>query len=88
MARIFSRSNLGRGDAVIQNKLLDCCTGMMDSMGGGNNVTSNANLASKHRLRWTHELHEQFVDAVAQLGGPDSKCFWIKPHLQLLLGLK
>ncbi|KAG6387541.1 hypothetical protein SASPL_152733 [Salvia splendens] len=44
---------------------------MMDSMGGGNNMTSNANLASKHRLRWTHELHEQFVDAVAQLGGPD-----------------
>ncbi|KAL1566892.1 Myb transcription factor phl7 [Salvia divinorum] len=43
----------------------------MDSVGGGNNVTSNANLASKHRLRWTHELHEQFVDAVAQLGGPD-----------------
>ncbi|XP_042060424.1 myb family transcription factor PHL7-like [Salvia splendens] len=43
----------------------------MDSMGGGNNVTTNATLASKHRLRWTHELHEQFVDAVAQLGGPD-----------------
>ncbi|KAG6420888.1 hypothetical protein SASPL_117432 [Salvia splendens] len=43
----------------------------MDSMGGGNNVTTNANLASKHRLRWTHELHKQFVDAVAQLGGPD-----------------
>lgn len=25
----------------------------------------------KQRLRWTAELHERFVDAIAQLGGPD-----------------
>jgi SHAQKYF class myb-like DNA-binding protein len=31
----------------------------------------NSSHASKQRLRWTHELHERFVDAVAQLGGPD-----------------
>ena len=40
-------------------------------MNGGNN--NAANLASKQRLRWTNELHERFVDAVAQLGGPDRK---------------
>lgn len=26
----------------------------------------------KPRLRWTSELHDRFVDAVSQLGGPDS----------------
>ncbi|XP_051135985.1 myb family transcription factor PHL7 isoform X2 [Andrographis paniculata] len=43
----------------------------MDPTSGGNNANNNPNLASKQRLRWTHELHERFVDAVAQLGGPD-----------------
>ncbi|RDX89021.1 Myb family transcription factor PHL7, partial [Mucuna pruriens] len=43
----------------------------MDPLSGGNTLTNNPNLASKQRLRWTHELHERFVDAVAQLGGPD-----------------
>uniref|UniRef100_A0A0D3D9Z0 HTH myb-type domain-containing protein n=1 Tax=Brassica oleracea var. oleracea TaxID=109376 RepID=A0A0D3D9Z0_BRAOL len=39
----------------------------MEADDGGNNSSH----ASKQRLRWTHELHERFVDAVAQLGGPD-----------------
>ncbi|MCL7042902.1 hypothetical protein MKW94_022061 [Papaver nudicaule] len=39
----------------------------MDSSGGGNSSSS----AARQRLRWTNELHERFVDAVAQLGGPD-----------------
>ncbi|KAL6542974.1 Myb transcription factor phl7 [Orobanche hederae] len=44
----------------------------MDPSSGCNNANNNPDLASKQRLRWTHELHERFVDAVAQLGGPDS----------------
>ncbi|CBI25862.3 unnamed protein product, partial [Vitis vinifera] len=43
----------------------------MDPINGGNSLNNNPSLASKQRLRWTHELHERFVDAVAQLGGPD-----------------
>ncbi|XP_026661866.2 myb family transcription factor PHL7-like isoform X2 [Phoenix dactylifera] len=39
--------------------------------GSGGTDPNNPNLASRQRLRWTHELHERFVDAVTQLGGPD-----------------
>jgi len=28
--------------------------------------------SGKQRLRWTSDLHDRFVDAIAQLGGPDS----------------
>ncbi|KAK1293123.1 Protein PHR1-LIKE 1 [Acorus calamus] len=37
----------------------------------GGSSPNNPGLASRQRLRWTHELHERFVDAVTQLGGPD-----------------
>lgn len=43
-------------------------------MGPITGVNNPNNLASRQRLRWTNELHDRFVDAVAQLGGPDSKC--------------
>ncbi|XP_008782978.1 myb family transcription factor PHL7-like [Phoenix dactylifera] len=42
----------------------------MGPCSGGTNQ-NNPNLASRQRLRWTHELHERFVDAVTQLGGPE-----------------
>lgn len=48
---------------------LDCVASTMDPISGNN--SNNASQSSKQRLRWTHELHERFVDAVAQLGGPD-----------------
>ena len=38
----------------------------------------------KPRLRWTAELHDRFVDAVAQLGGPDSEHFGLPPSPKLL----
>ncbi|KAJ8620281.1 hypothetical protein MRB53_028810 [Persea americana] len=41
----------------------------MGPSGGGS--INNSTLTSRQRLRWTSELHERFVDAVTQLGGPD-----------------
>nr|CAD1831441.1 unnamed protein product [Ananas comosus var. bracteatus] len=37
----------------------------------GGHHPNNASMAARQRLRWTHDLHERFVDAVTQLGGPD-----------------
>ncbi|KAK8459620.1 hypothetical protein SEVIR_2G173400v4 [Setaria viridis] len=42
-----------------------------NNMGPSNGANNNNNLAARQRLRWTNELHERFVEAVTQLGGPD-----------------
>lgn len=46
---------------------------------GGSAVKNSSPAASggtgKQRLRWTSDLHDRFVDAIAQLGGPDSGYF-------------
>ncbi|KAI8562587.1 hypothetical protein RHMOL_Rhmol03G0046200 [Rhododendron molle] len=34
--------------------------------------------SGKQRLRWTSDLHDRFVDAIAQLGGPDSGYFFLR----------
>ncbi|XP_075523051.1 myb family transcription factor PHL7-like isoform X1 [Primulina tabacum] len=60
-------SSLVHNIPIVQSQSLDCDSRAMDCVSGGN----KASLASKQRLRWTHELHDRFVDAVAQLGGPD-----------------
>ncbi|KAG6639227.1 hypothetical protein CIPAW_10G084900 [Carya illinoinensis] len=62
--------SLVRKNSLVHGQHLDCVTSTMDPINGANNL-NKPSLASKQRLRWTHELHERFVDAVAQLGGPD-----------------
>ncbi|KAL6592436.1 hypothetical protein ACP70R_049489 [Stipagrostis hirtigluma subsp. patula] len=42
-----------------------------NNMGSDNGANNNTNMAARQRLRWTNELHERFVEAVTQLGGPD-----------------
>ncbi|KAI5058469.1 hypothetical protein GOP47_0026639 [Adiantum capillus-veneris] len=44
---------------------------MGSSKGGGGGGGGGGSSSAKQRLRWTSELHEQFVNAVTQLGGPD-----------------
>ncbi|KAJ8769892.1 hypothetical protein K2173_008974 [Erythroxylum novogranatense] len=73
---MFQPKGVPGSSLVGQNSLghdqhLDCGALEMDPVSGGSDLSNNPTLASKHRLRWTHELHERFVDAVAQLGGPD-----------------
>jgi len=63
-------SSLAGNNSLVHGQHLNCVASTMDPSNGENNL-SNSSLASKQRLRWTHELHERFVDAVAQLGGPD-----------------
>ncbi|KAL1192907.1 Protein PHR1-LIKE 3 [Cardamine amara subsp. amara] len=59
--------------AIRSSLPLDGCIG--DYSDGGTNLPTDACLVlttdPKPRLRWTSELHDRFVDAVTQLGGPD-----------------
>ncbi|KAE8689808.1 Myb family transcription factor APL [Hibiscus syriacus] len=64
-------SSLVHSNSLVHGQHLDCGASSMDPVSGGSSLANNPNLASKQRLRWTHELHDRFVDAVAQLGGPD-----------------
>ncbi|XP_042518848.1 myb family transcription factor PHL7-like [Macadamia integrifolia] len=65
-------SNLVCNNSLDQGQHQDSSATAMAPGSGGNNISSNnSNLASRQRLRWTHELHGRFVDAVLQLGGPD-----------------
>lgn len=69
--RSVPSSSLVNKSSLVHDQHLDCGASTMDPINGVNNLNNNPSLASKQRLRWTHELHERFVDAVAQLGGPD-----------------
>ncbi|XP_058114589.1 myb family transcription factor PHL7 [Magnolia sinica] len=68
--KAVSSTSLVHSNPLAHSQQLDSGANAMAQGGGGNNI-SNASLASRQRLRWTNELHERFVDAVAQLGGPD-----------------
>lgn len=71
------KPNLGvdpnKSNSLSNDQLLESSINPMNLKNGGNSST-NPNLLSRQRLRWTNELHEHFVDAVSQLGGSDSKC--------------
>ncbi|KAK8485434.1 hypothetical protein V6N12_010232 [Hibiscus sabdariffa] len=62
--------------SAIRSLQLDGCVGDYQGSLDGTNLPGDACLVlttdPKPRLRWTAELHERFVDAVTQLGGPDT----------------
>ncbi|KAG6418939.1 hypothetical protein SASPL_121146 [Salvia splendens] len=64
-------SSFIHSNQIARSQPLDRVDTTMDPISGSNSGNNNQSLASKQRLRWNHELHERFVDAVAQLGGPD-----------------
>lgn len=53
-----------QGPQIANSEVLSGSTAKNTSTAGGN---------GKQRLRWTSELHDRFVDAITQLGGPDSE---------------
>lgn len=57
-----------RSNSVVHQQQMEL--GVNDT-GPNNGANNNPNLAARQRLRWTNELHERFVEAVTQLGGPD-----------------
>ncbi|KAF8410914.1 hypothetical protein HHK36_003451 [Tetracentron sinense] len=64
-------SNLVRSNSTIYDQPVDSGASIMGPSNEGKSLSNNPSMASRQRLHWTHELHERFVDAVAQLGGPD-----------------
>ncbi|KAL5225658.1 hypothetical protein ABZP36_012297 [Zizania latifolia] len=66
----FSSIVPAHNDPVPHNQQIEPTSNNVISNSRGN--SSNNNFASRQRLRWTDDLHDRFVDAVTQLGGPDS----------------
>nr|ACN85245.1 MYB-CC type transfactor [Oryza officinalis] len=65
----FSSIVPAHNDPVCHNQQVGRISNNVVSNSGGN--SSNSNFATRQRLRWTDDLHDHFVDAVTQLGGPD-----------------
>lgn len=67
---LIHHASHGRPDvAVAEDAPRSGCGLGLPGHGGGPSVVLTAD--PKPRLRWTADLHDRFVDAVAQLGGPD-----------------
>uniref|UniRef100_A0A1D1YRS5 Myb family transcription factor APL n=1 Tax=Anthurium amnicola TaxID=1678845 RepID=A0A1D1YRS5_9ARAE len=66
----ISSVSLVPNNPIVHDQQLEMCGNAVVPGNGVNNLNSPS-LASKQRLRWTHELHDRFVDSVTQLGGPD-----------------
>lgn len=65
-------SSFLQNDSLVRDQhIIPSDASLMEPANGSNGPSNNPNLTSKQRLRWTHDLHERFVNAVAQLGGPD-----------------
>lgn len=47
-------------------------TAVAAGSGGPTGNSAPTGGSGKQRLRWTSELHDSFVEAIAQLGGPES----------------
>ena len=67
--------------SAIRSLPLDVSVGDYQGSLDGTNLPGDACLVlttdPRPRLRWTAELHERFVDAVTQLGGPDSEFLFL-----------
>uniref|UniRef100_A0A0D9X6Z7 HTH myb-type domain-containing protein n=1 Tax=Leersia perrieri TaxID=77586 RepID=A0A0D9X6Z7_9ORYZ len=63
----ISSSGQTHGNPTTHEQMELGSNGMVPHNGGNN----NPNMAARQRLRWTNELHDRFVEAVSQLGGPD-----------------
>ncbi|KAL5199538.1 hypothetical protein ABZP36_020741 [Zizania latifolia] len=64
----FSSIVPAHNNPVSHNQQIEPISNNVISNSGGN---SSNNFATRQRLRWTDDLHDRFVDAVTQLGGPD-----------------
>ncbi|KAI0503977.1 hypothetical protein KFK09_014924 [Dendrobium nobile] len=68
--RSLSNVSLASCFSIAHDQHIEMNSSVASPHAGGNNL-NNPGSTARQRLRWTNELHERFVDAVAQLGGPD-----------------